>query len=72
MRTFLIIIGVGALLGLLTCAGLLVGGVAWVSTLPDGGVLIGDQVDDYAMAYLKDNALLEPGETVGLTTTRPS
>lgn len=53
------------------CAGVVVLGflcvfglIFWVSTGPEGGVRVGNTMEEYALEYLDEHGLLEPGEVV--------
>lgn len=59
-KTFLIGCGV---LGFLALCGVVVVGV-WLFTGPEGGVKLGNEVDTYALEYLEEHEVLEPGEEI--------
>ena len=38
--------------------------VVWILSQPDGGVKLGNEMDTYALQYLEDHKILDPGETL--------
>ncbi len=56
------LIGCGGLLVL--CVAAAVVGGTWLATRPEGGVRAGNQMEQYALDYLSEHSLLEPGEEV--------
>lgn len=50
-------IGVIAVLGMVGC-------VVWLGSGPEGGVKLGNQMDQYALEYLDEHDMLEEGEVV--------
>ena len=38
--------------------------VAWCATLPEGGVRLANELDDYAIQSMEEHSILEPGEEV--------
>lgn len=58
VKYMLIGCGGAAVVGVLA----LVAGVVWISSLPQGGVKLANEMDEYALEYIDDHHLLEPGE----------
>jgi hypothetical protein len=58
----MILIGCGtvAVIGGAVLAGFLV----WLFTLPEGGVKLANEMDEYALAYLEEHRLLNSGESL--------
>jgi hypothetical protein len=40
------------------------GFVVWVATGPEGGVRVGNTMEDYALEYINENGLIEPDEAI--------
>ncbi len=38
--------------------------IVWLAVQPESGVKLGHEMDEYAVKYVEDNQLLEPGEKV--------
>jgi hypothetical protein len=57
-------IGIGCalpgLLGLLACCGFFV----YFATGPEGGVRVGNTMEEYALEYVEQNQLIDPGENI--------
>lgn len=56
------LLGCGALV--LLVIAVLVGGFIWLASGPESGVKLSNQMDEYALRYLDEHDMLEPGETV--------
>ena len=54
------IIGCGALAGVFAI--LVISGFVWLMTLPEGGVRLPNEMEEYAIQYLDEHGILEPGE----------
>ena len=52
--------GAVALVFVLICGGL----IAWVATLPEGGVRTANNMEQYALDYIADKGLLNPDESI--------
>lgn len=60
----LTVLGIGCA-GIVLCGVLcVVGGLIWLGTGPEGGVRVGNTMEDYAVEYLEEQGLLEPGEAI--------
>jgi len=55
-------IGLGCGIPLAAIVILMAGGLIYLSTQPDGGVQLANNVEDYAVTYINENKLLEPDE----------
>ena len=53
-------LAVSLLLACLLC----VGGFVWFSSLPEGGVRLGNEMQRYALDYIAEHDLVEPDETI--------
>lgn len=54
------IIGCGAIIGVIGI--IFIAGFAWLLTLPEGGVRLPNEMEEYAIQYLDKNGILEEGE----------
>lgn len=60
----LTVLGIGCA-GIIVCGVLCIfGGLIWLGTGPEGGVRVGNTMEDYAVEYLDENSIVEPGETI--------
>jgi hypothetical protein len=59
-KMILIGCGIVVVIGGAMMAGFLV----WLFTLPDGGVKLANEMDEYALAYLEEHRLLNTGESL--------